>query len=361
MNDLNLLLEYTQKLDILYVEDETDLQNTTLEFLSLYFKSVDVAENGEEGLKKYLSYFTTHSTYYDLVITDIKMPVMNGLTMSKNILQKNDTQAIIIITAYNEVDFLSQAIDIGINAFIHKPVNMNELLKVFYKTAQAICDHKLVEDHFNQMEALNVQLEAKNQELETKNHELEKSFRMLDTIIHKESLLHPKSSDESVPKPSDEDAILKKELIEDFIQNDLEELSELLSTIDTMVITIIEDESVDLHTIIPTLSQYFRRYASILKFYIFFDDLSSTIFTFSSSLENSPVPPKEVNIKNVFILLESFIYVLTRWHKDLKLGDIETINQFDNSIISDLHSITNMWLNQEDTFKCQELDDIFDF
>jgi len=106
---------------ILYVEDEKDIRHEMSEILSLDFKNVIIAENGQDGLKMYKE----HNP--DLVITDVQMPYMNGIDMSKSILEINKDAKIIVMTAFNENGYMTKAKEVGIKNYINKPVNINEL------------------------------------------------------------------------------------------------------------------------------------------------------------------------------------------------------------------------------------------
>ena len=106
---------------ILYVEDEKDIRHEMSEILSLDFANIIIAENGQDGLKMYKE----HNP--ELVITDVKMPYMNGIDMSKSILEINKDAKIIVITAFNENDYITRAKEIGIKIYINKPVNINKL------------------------------------------------------------------------------------------------------------------------------------------------------------------------------------------------------------------------------------------
>jgi len=106
---------------ILYVEDEKDIRHEMSEILSLDYENVIIAENGQDGLKMYQE----HNP--DLVITDVQMPYMNGIDMSKAILEINKNAKIILITAFNEDSYISKAKEAGIKNYINKPVNINDL------------------------------------------------------------------------------------------------------------------------------------------------------------------------------------------------------------------------------------------
>jgi len=73
----------------------------------------------------------------DIIITDLNMPIMDGITMSKHIKEDDFYQPIILLTAYGDIEELQEAINIGLNAFISKPIeniavlfsSINKLLK----------------------------------------------------------------------------------------------------------------------------------------------------------------------------------------------------------------------------------------
>ena len=356
------LLENTQTLNVLYIEDDTMLLESTKEMFEIFFKCVDTAQNGEEGLLHYKNFYKAHHFYYDIVITDINMPKINGLDMAEKILKINSEQAIIITTAYNEMEHLSQAINLSLDGFIIKPLETQKFKKILSKTAQAINDRKFVLSHVDMIEDLNILLDTQNRELLAKNKELEKSFRMLDTMVQKEQVAH-KAEEKTTKSPKNEEATkYLEEQIQSLINDDLDELRELHSDIDLDIIATINNPSLlTSSAILEELTDNFTRYASILSFYNFFDELSKSISLFSNTLKESPIPEDITRIENVFMLLESFMYVLKKWQEDLASEDKSKINALDASIISDMQTITNMWTQKEEEAPLEDLDDIFDF
>lgn len=361
MQDLNLILQYTKELNVLYVEDDLELLESTAALFQEYFQHIEVASDGESGLEQYQRYSKDNSSFYDLVITDINMPVLNGLEMSEAILNENPMQSIIIISAHDEINYLLKSIELGINAFLTKPIDKDNLSKTLYRVSQAISDHKFVESHLDMVEELNMQLEIQNKELIAKNIELEKSFRMLDTVINKEKLITPhKEVNLTTQVPSEQDE-RKYEQIKELINTDLFELKEILVEIDISVIEIIHNVEHISSENLDTLIELFAKYASILRFYSFFDELSFSISSFSTTMRENPLPENIETTRNIFMLVESFVYVLGSWHDDISSGDETKINQFDASIISDMHTIINMWTQVEQEYNEDDLDDIFDF
>ena len=120
-------LSILKNLSVLYAEDDDALRPQMEEYLGLLFNRVYPAENGETGLELFFMYNP------DIVLTDIKMPVMDGLEMSAQIKQKKPGTPIIITTAFSEVEYLIRAIEIGIDRFVQKPISENLFLDALYK------------------------------------------------------------------------------------------------------------------------------------------------------------------------------------------------------------------------------------
>jgi PAS domain S-box-containing protein len=125
-------MEFLGKLTVLYVEDDADTREQFSEFLRRPVGTLITAANGAEGLEA----FVKHSP--DIVVTDIMMPLMDGLTMATKIKEIDPAVQIVVITAFESSKYLLQAIDIGIDKFVTKPVNIFQLLKCLIE-----CAHRL--------------------------------------------------------------------------------------------------------------------------------------------------------------------------------------------------------------------------
>lgn len=141
MNFLDVY-EHTKQLTLLYVEDDKNFQNSIIEILERLFKSVDTADNGVEGIKKYRDFHETTGCHYDLVITDVNMPDMDGVALSKEIYTINISQPIIVVSAHNNIDNLMEFVNIGIEQFITKPLQIEKMLEVLSNTSQKIVAKK---------------------------------------------------------------------------------------------------------------------------------------------------------------------------------------------------------------------------
>ena len=97
--------EMLKNISVLYVEDDPNVSKQLSRFLRKAVGSVYVAANGQEGLESYKQY----KPY--VVITDIRMPILNGLELAKSIREIDQDVPIIVTTAFNEQEYFLKAID----------------------------------------------------------------------------------------------------------------------------------------------------------------------------------------------------------------------------------------------------------
>jgi len=125
MQNLNTLLKKVEKLKLLYIEDNEDVRQSTVGLFGNIFHDITVAEDGEEALEKLES-----SSYgYDLVITDINMPKVDGYEVIEQIRKTDSNIKIYILSAYNQVDNIQKA-GSRVDAYLYKPLNMKMLFDV---------------------------------------------------------------------------------------------------------------------------------------------------------------------------------------------------------------------------------------
>ena len=134
INNISIL----KNMSILYVEDEKDLREVTHEILKSFTKNQYIAENGQEGLELFKKY----EKNIDLIVTDINMPILNGLEMAKEIKNINPNIPIIITTAFSNKEYLLESIDIGIDKYVLKPIDIAKLLQAM---SQSIIYYELKE------------------------------------------------------------------------------------------------------------------------------------------------------------------------------------------------------------------------
>ena len=141
MNTKNLF-EQTKKLSLLIVEDYAPLREELLDIMSNYFDYCEVATDGQKGLDHYSAYHDKHGTYFDLILTDIKMPELSGVAMIETIYQYNESQSIIVLSAHNEAHYLMDLVNLGIEQFITKPLKHEQILSTLFEICTKINQNK---------------------------------------------------------------------------------------------------------------------------------------------------------------------------------------------------------------------------
>ena len=114
--------KYVQPVTVLFVEDEEDIREQMEETLDRVVERYYMAENGADGLRMYQEFAP------DIIVTDIRMPIMNGIEMARQIKDINPKAQIIVMSAYSDAENLMELIDIGINSFVLKPVAGNKFI-----------------------------------------------------------------------------------------------------------------------------------------------------------------------------------------------------------------------------------------
>lgn len=153
---------------ILVVDDERDCLSVISKVLIKENYHVEQAINGEEALRK------VRDNHYDLVITDIMMPGMNGIEVMKQVKQLNEDTEVVVITGYPGMDEAIQALRAGAYDFLIKPFNIDEIKSV----ANECLERKRLKD---QIRMMNEELKKKNMELEQAN---EFKFQLISITAH---------------------------------------------------------------------------------------------------------------------------------------------------------------------------------
>jgi diguanylate cyclase (GGDEF)-like protein len=162
---------------VLYCEDEQNLREVTGGILKSFTKKQYIAEDGLIGLE----YFKEYQNEIDLVITDVNMPNMSGLEMAKEIKEINSNIPIIVATAFSNSEYLLEAIDLGIDKYVLKPVNIKKLLDTMSKS---LLYHELRDLYLDQLTKL------PNRNALIKDINIQKNSTMALIDIDKFSLLN---------------------------------------------------------------------------------------------------------------------------------------------------------------------------
>jgi signal transduction histidine kinase len=118
---------------IMFVDDDQDIRDGMYGILKSFFKDVILAENGQIAL----DVFKESSSEIDMILSDINMPVMNGITLVQKVKEIDEDQPIIVISAHNESEYFIKLIEAGVNDFVLKPINPAEVLSKVGKTIES--------------------------------------------------------------------------------------------------------------------------------------------------------------------------------------------------------------------------------
>lgn len=116
--------------NILYVEDEDIIRENITDMLRDVCCEIFTAKNGQEGY----NLFIEKQEHINLVISDIQMPIMSGLEMAKQIREITYEVPIIFTTAFSDSKYLFDSINTGVDAYVEKPIDIMQLLRVTKKT-----------------------------------------------------------------------------------------------------------------------------------------------------------------------------------------------------------------------------------
>ena len=112
---------------ILVVDDEEGARELFNTILTDEGYEVTLAVNGEDGILQF------KNALFDLVVTDIKMPGMDGLQLLQEIRKTGSKADVIMVTAYGEVESYLKAMSLGAAEYINKPIRIKELKRIVHK------------------------------------------------------------------------------------------------------------------------------------------------------------------------------------------------------------------------------------
>jgi CheY-like chemotaxis protein len=138
-NDLVQLTTQTKKLTAMIVEDEKVANELLSSTFKNFFSEVHSCFNGEDALKLY------DKEQPDVVFVDIIMDGMDGIELSRKIREINSSQIIIVISASNDIEKISESIEVGVNSFIQKPIDTKKIIELLTNLISMIAKKKKIE------------------------------------------------------------------------------------------------------------------------------------------------------------------------------------------------------------------------
>ncbi len=258
----SLVNKLSKDMKLLLVDDDDVLIEIYKSAFASKFAICDVAHDGQEAF----DIWSASPQKYDLIISDLKMPVMNGLEFLEKVRERSMEQSFIVVTACTDLEVNQTIAYHQVDAILAKPLNEDMLFPLLYRVLTKIADHKDINLYINQLEHYSsehvaYQLGIKRLINEIENTKIQDPKQI---VAHLEKIISPKESPkEAVTKIEPRkthakvDTQLEKDLrvdIEDIRMSSLD-LAEILDEYAIDKIEKLFQEMEELHTYLDSLSK----------------------------------------------------------------------------------------------------------
>jgi len=348
------LKEISYEMSILIVEDDILLQEQLKTFLSRFFKHIDVANNGLEALDKY------SKNQYSLIFTDLTMPFMGGEELAKKIKLINESQHIMVLSAHSESDKLIQLVNIGIDGYLLKPLDITSVLKQITKICQAIYNRDMLE-HFNLMlEDSNSELMNRNAELRAALKELTAAKETIQKLSTPQNQIETNQTEIKQTKPKQEVSFVQTKKVSaiEFANSyplELESTNESLEDLEAQFYILLAnaEKTFDQRSIVELtglLNDFAREIEMIPQFASIAHGIFEVEKAFRSVQDHTKIP-------TVLPMLGSLFDNLEKWRKGIFLyQDVDDIHYMDNSLISDASSLQGFLSSESSTSDSSDME-----
>ena len=351
-----LVKSYARDMNLLIAED----QATNIEFYKVvfgkYFNVCDIALNGQEALDMW----NKDRTYYDLVVTDVDMPIMNGVELVRNIREESMEQSIIVLTATTDLDDNQNLAFYFIDGLLPKPIDTKKLFILLYRVLKKISEKKDFNHYIEELE------DQVNESIEHKNHlnyiikklrpiskeeEAHDVIVMVNTLINKtDTIIHDKKEvitqekKSTVTLSADDEKDLRFSTADHKISS-----TEFMEQLDDTIVDKVEDFLGIIDRLVEELDKVEKEEPS--QALVSLDNISKFFDTFIDIINNLVIFPI---VSRAFLNLNKFIHNI----KEEDLVDNEKKSLLVSLLFNIEKDVTN-WI--DNIFIQQTADNIYYF
>jgi C4-dicarboxylate-specific signal transduction histidine kinase len=230
MADTNLedLIQFSQYTRVLYVSSDGTMMEETLGVLGIFFHNIDTAVDGLDGFKSF------EKKKYDLIITSIDMPNMNGIEMITKIREISKHITILVISS--NTDHFIDLIKLGIDGYLLKPIEFEQFTNILQKVLEKLQNkHELFEykKHLEQRVEEEVEKRQAQEKVLVQQSKLAAMGEMMDAVAHQwKQPINIMSMHVEYLEYDFEDGILDLEKIHEFQSNFNQQKNHMLETLE---------------------------------------------------------------------------------------------------------------------------------
>lgn len=372
MHTLKDLHKFSKELNILYVEDDDNLREETASLLQTLFKDITTAVDGEDGLIKY------NNDFFDLVISDVNMPKLNGIELCKHIKEINPEQKTLIVSAHDESDILISLMKTGASGFILKPMSLDNLIMSLYPICRDAQTQKVNIELVNELNEINALLEKQNQELRAQSNTIETKHQQIEDLLQncepdKETKL---TQTEVITRPQEEITATDTSILKDYFESDeddgeenilllsehCDDLSEIFSDIPEIIARYIDNPN---SQEIEIISKNLAKASSIIIFYTpYLDIIASSFSELAVAMQDNTeafIDLMKVEPQSILMLFDAVSSDMQRYIERFSIESLamKNIHHIHEPTALSIQQIITLFAPQEE--EILETDDIFDF
>jgi len=132
------LIRNSNEISVLYIENNYQEDSTKIKMLKIIFPNIQLRNNGREGLDAYVEFHKKNGVYFDLVITELNLPLMPGIDMLDHMKIFNNNQRTLIVSDYAKKEEFIDIIELGIDGYLPKPINLTKCISLLEKIVDRI-------------------------------------------------------------------------------------------------------------------------------------------------------------------------------------------------------------------------------